>query len=1501
MSGFKVTSRPTKISNNSNSISSSSNITLTSSSHSPSTSSSAHNLLPSSPIQAIQTSPDLLNQINKDLDPPRIPIGSQVLVTLDIDAAYFVDLSNSLSPDAIKERIFAKLGIYDDDHQNFRISRCRAGQPIGQTLDDWQLWHLCMTSSLESDPPMLIVHAFNPTTSTTSNSAVSSNFHTFTSNQLNHNPNSSISDRESPENTNLIHISNSSNSRSRYHHRALDISTSTSSHHSSSNDLNHSLSPAILHNHHSPISSTSFINDQRLSPISNTPFELPGYLLPQRSPRPHIKTPDDWIKIPLLNQSSPDEPHPPQIRTQHHRRPSEPVSSPNNLPPIQYPHHLHHPPCGFNNDPRLLEYSHQSRLPPIKTSLSSPNGNYSSNLNNSNRRLISSITQSPINNPIIKRNDIQSAKSMEDLRLQHPSESRKWAIPGLTHPPLPTDLIPKINSSRLPPPLRISRNDLNQQRQPPSQPQPSSTSASLQIVSSSTSSSRPNYSFSNSNPNLNYSQLPSLPQSNIRTLRSSAQPSFSPNGLNRPRSSGGISRIDPRNGAPIVGRLLAHQSSTLPSRNSRGSLQIENYYLDSGRPPQRPQTGDSTSPHRKRLDHNTPSNLTNSDRSTQGLLPAQSHIQQAVSHSSLHIRPGDILQDSMSVVRRQEPLRDHRTEIEREFGRRKPNVNSSNTNISNSARLTRPDDLQVDLHSRATNMPSIDRLTRRPVGTEIGSQFISPRSRPLNRDSGSQTGSVKSTDSSYLSLSPSRINPNQEAFASKNLDRRALINGDSHQENLHSRVGEIKHDGSISVWNEDQNSLTTPLALPRFTNPDRSDHGLGNNHGHHPHEPSPQDLINPVNQLSLDATTSSTSLGDNLFAKGSLSNRDRSMTSVSASATLINSVNSTSNPIVAASSTEISNNPFGDCEDDDDEQVGTFVTPMKPFDPSLSSSLKGADGITKPKLTLMTHRTQSNQSLSEKKLIPKLEGDSISETQSSSSKNLSVEQHNKLALNRKSKERTASAISQPLNSHLSIPSVGEKATNRRVLFTGDDWAIRPPVDAVYENLEDFFPHHDLDKPIDIGPVPVDLDSLMNSLLLEINSLNGITSSSVNQANVTNSTRLVGRRRSIRLLAQEKKKWLRRNEVRVSAVSQFPNHGGQDRSINGAQGPNLALGHNNKTGSALLRRKSTKLWGVKTQEVIPGGQVSIPSIAESPKDDDVANFSFKWVKGELIGKGSFGQVFLALNATNGEMLAVKQVELPKTRSDRESERQNNVVAALKSEIHLMRDLEHPNIVQYLGFEETTVNLSIFLEYVPGGSVGRCLRRHGAFELNVIKFFTYQILEGLKYLHNLHILHRDLKADNLLVDLDGNLKISDFGISKKSEHIYEDNSQMSLQGSIFWMAPEVVHNPRKKGYSAKVDIWSLGCVVLEMFAGRRPWSDAEAIQAMFKLGAERSRPPLPADVKLGRVSNHFLAKCFIVDPELRPTADRLTDHLFLVLENKAWRFEDSELYRSIRCPH
>lgn len=227
----------------------------------------------------------------------------------------------------------------------------------------------------------------------------------------------------------------------------------------------------------------------------------------------------------------------------------------------------------------------------------------------------------------------------------------------------------------------------------------------------------------------------------------------------------------------------------------------------------------------------------------------------------------------------------------------------------------------------------------------------------------------------------------------------------------------------------------------------------------------------------------------------------------------------------------------------------------------------------------------------------------------------------------------------------------------------------------------------------------------------------------------------------------------------------------------------------------------------------------------------------------------------MNATTGEFLAVKQVEVTPNDS------RKALIAALNQEIETMKDLDHANIVQYLGCERKEFSISIFLEYIPGGSVGSCLKKHGKFEESVVRDLTRQMLDGLAYLHREGILHRDLKGDNILLDLDGTCKISDFGISKKTEDIYGNDASNNMQGSVFWMAPEVVNPKKGQGYSAKVDIWSVGCVVLEMFAGRRPWENEETIGAIFKIGSEKKSPPVPDDVSetVSPAAIAFMADC------------------------------------------
>ncbi|TDZ18581.1 Protein kinase byr2 [Colletotrichum orbiculare MAFF 240422] len=266
---------------------------------------------------------------------------------------------------------------------------------------------------------------------------------------------------------------------------------------------------------------------------------------------------------------------------------------------------------------------------------------------------------------------------------------------------------------------------------------------------------------------------------------------------------------------------------------------------------------------------------------------------------------------------------------------------------------------------------------------------------------------------------------------------------------------------------------------------------------------------------------------------------------------------------------------------------------------------------------------------------------------------------------------------------------------------------------------------------------------------------------------------------------------------------------------------------------------------------------------------------KWMKGALIGQGSFGCVYLALHAVTGELLAVKQVEAPAPGANSQSDaRKKSMIEALKREISLLRDLRHPNIVQYLGCSSSSEYLNIFLEYVPGGSVQTMLNSYGALPEPLVRSFVRQILTGLSYLHNRDIIHRDIKGANILVDNKGTIKISDFGISKKLEATNilsganNNKHRPSLQGSVFWMAPEVV---KQTSYTRKADIWSLGCLVVEMMTGTHPYPDCSQLQAIFKIGGGKAAPTIPDHAS--EDAKTFLSQTFEIDHNLRPSADDL----------------------------
>ncbi|PNY08634.1 ATP binding protein [Trifolium pratense] len=278
--------------------------------------------------------------------------------------------------------------------------------------------------------------------------------------------------------------------------------------------------------------------------------------------------------------------------------------------------------------------------------------------------------------------------------------------------------------------------------------------------------------------------------------------------------------------------------------------------------------------------------------------------------------------------------------------------------------------------------------------------------------------------------------------------------------------------------------------------------------------------------------------------------------------------------------------------------------------------------------------------------------------------------------------------------------------------------------------------------------------------------------------------------------------------------------------------------------------------------------STPSAPRSPaRPENSTSPGSRWTKGQLLGRGTFGHVYLGFSRESGEMCAMKEVTLfsddPKSRE---------CAQQLGQEIALLSQLRHPNIVQYYGSETVDDKLYIYLEYVSGGSIYKLLQEYGQLGEIAIRNYTRQILSGLAYLHAKNTVHRDIKGANILVDPNGQIKLADFGMAK---HITGQTLPFSFKGSPYWMAPEVIKN--SDGCNLAVDIWSLGCTVLEMATAKPPWGQYEGVAAMFKIGNSKELPTIPDH--LSEEGKDFVKLCLQRDPLDRPSANQLLDHPFV----------------------
>ncbi|KAF2716646.1 SSK2 MAP kinase [Polychaeton citri CBS 116435] len=281
---------------------------------------------------------------------------------------------------------------------------------------------------------------------------------------------------------------------------------------------------------------------------------------------------------------------------------------------------------------------------------------------------------------------------------------------------------------------------------------------------------------------------------------------------------------------------------------------------------------------------------------------------------------------------------------------------------------------------------------------------------------------------------------------------------------------------------------------------------------------------------------------------------------------------------------------------------------------------------------------------------------------------------------------------------------------------------------------------------------------------------------------------------------------------------------------------------------------------------------------------VGNVKLRWQQGQFVGGGTFGSVYAAIDLDSGGLMAVKEIRL------QDPKLIPTVVSQIRDEMSVLQVLDHPNIVQYFGIEPHRDKVYIFMEYCSGGSLAGLLE-HGRIEdETVIQVYALQMLEGLGYLHEANVVHRDIKPENILLDHNGVIKFVDFGaakvIARQGKTVLAEGPdgrgrQRSMTGTPMYMSPEVIKGDNvKRSRLGAVDIWSLGCVVLEMATGDRPWAALDNEWAIMYNIAQGNSPSMPALDQLSEVGLDFLNKCFERDPAKRASAAELLQHEWIL---------------------